>query len=55
VTEGDSYEEVRGRVKEAIEGYLERLRQDGLPIPRDKKLMLEPVNEEIRIAIAETA
>lgn len=31
VTEGDTYEEVRARVKEAIEGYLESLQKDGQP------------------------
>ena len=55
VTEGDTYEEARGRVKEAIEGYLESLQKDGLPIPPDKKLSLEPVKEEIKIAIPEPA
>jgi antitoxin HicB len=55
VTEGDTYEEVRMRVNEAIEGYLESLQKDGQPIPADKKLTLEPVKEEIRIAIPEPA
>lgn len=55
VTEGDTYEEARGRVKEAIVGYLESLRKDSLPIPADKKLSLQPVKEEIKIAIPEPA
>ncbi len=55
VTEGDTYEQTRARVKEAIEGYLESLQKDGQPIPADKKLILEPVKEEIRIAIPEPA
>ena len=38
VGEGDTYEEARTRVKEAIEGYLESLQKDGEPIPADKKL-----------------
>ena len=33
VTEGDTFEETRERVKEAIEGYLESLIKDGEPIP----------------------
>jgi antitoxin HicB len=37
VTEGDTYEEARERVREAIEGYLESLRKDGLPFPPDQK------------------
>ena len=55
VTEGDTYEETRERVKEAIEGYLESLVKDGEPIPPDKKIALEPVKEQIRIAIPEPA
>ena len=35
VTEGDTYEEAHDRVIEAIEGYLESLQKDGLPIPED--------------------
>jgi antitoxin HicB len=33
VTEGESLEEARANVIEAIEGYLEILQEDGLPIP----------------------
>jgi antitoxin HicB len=53
VTEGDTYQEARKHVKEAIEGYLESLQKDGEPFPPDKKLMLEPVKEEIKIAMPE--
>ena len=38
VTEGDTYEEARARVKEAIEGYLESRQRDGQSIPATKKL-----------------
>lgn len=55
VTEGDTYEHARERAVEAIELYLESLQQDGLPFPRDKKLSLDPVKEEIKIAIPEPA
>jgi predicted RNase H-like HicB family nuclease len=55
VTEGNTYEEARNRAVEAIEGYLESLQKDGLPIPPDKKLLLEPVKEEINIALPEPA
>ncbi|MBI4904212.1 MAG: type II toxin-antitoxin system HicB family antitoxin [Acidobacteria bacterium] len=37
-TEGDTYEEARERVMEAIEGYLESLLKDGESIPEDKKI-----------------
>jgi antitoxin HicB len=55
VTEGDSFAETRERVTEAIEAYLESLRKDGLPIPPDKKIELEPVKEQIHIALPEPA
>ena len=55
MTEGDTYEEAHTRAVEAIEGYLESLRKDGLPFPPDKKLSLDPVKEEIKIAIPEPA
>ena len=51
VTEGDTYEQARERAVEAIELYLESLQQDGLPFPPDKKLYLDPVKEEIKIAL----
>jgi predicted RNase H-like HicB family nuclease len=55
VTEGNSYAEARERAVEAIEGYLESLQKDGLPFPADKKLALEPVKEEIDVALPELA
>jgi predicted RNase H-like HicB family nuclease len=55
VTEGDTYEEARRRAVEAIEGYLESLQKDGQPVPPDKKLFLDPVKEEIDIALPEPA
>jgi predicted RNase H-like HicB family nuclease len=55
VTEGDSYEEAHARALVAIEAYLESLQKDGLPIPPDKKLSLEPLKEEIRVALPKSA
>ena len=34
VTEGDSLEEARAMATDAIRGYLESLRKDGLPVPK---------------------
>ncbi len=42
VTEGDSLEEARDRVREAIQAYLESLQKDGLPIPIDTPIPGEP-------------
>ena len=52
VTEGDTLEEAREMARDAIRGYLESLRKDGQPIPRDRKIPLEPVKEEIRVEFA---
>ena len=43
VTEGDTLAEARAMVKDAIEGYLESLRKDGLKPPEDIKLSEDPV------------
>jgi len=51
VTEGDSLEEAREMAKDAIRAYLESLRKDGLPIPHDKEIKLEPVKEKVRVAL----
>jgi len=44
VSIGDTYLEVQENIKEAIELYLEVLREDGLPIP-------EPVTEVGKVAV----
>jgi predicted RNase H-like HicB family nuclease len=49
VTEGDTLEEARKMAKNAIRAYLESLRKEGLPIPGDKRIELEPVKEQIRV------
>lgn len=51
VTEGETLEEARDMAKDAIRGYLESLAKDGLPIPCDKKITLEPVKEEVRVPL----
>jgi antitoxin HicB len=51
VTEGDTLEETREMVKDAIRAYLESLAIDGLPAPKDIKLSQEPVKEEIEVAV----
>jgi antitoxin HicB len=51
ITEGETLEEARAMAKDAIKGYLESLRKDGLPIPPNKAIQLEPVKEELKIAL----
>ncbi len=55
ITEGDTLEEAREMARDAVQVYLESLHKDGLPMPRDIKLCLDPVKEEIRVALPETA
>ena len=51
VTEGDTLEEAREMVKDAIRGYLESLAMDGQEPPADIKLNEDPVKEEIEVAV----
>ena len=51
VTEGDTLEEARQMVRDAIRAYLESLQKDGLPAPADIKLREEPVKEELEVAL----
>lgn len=51
VTEGDTLAEARAMAEDAIRAYLASLRKDGLPIPEDKKLVLNPVKEQVRVAL----
>jgi len=51
VTEGETLEEARQMARDAIRAYLESLKKDGMPIPTDKKLALDPVKEELRVPI----
>lgn len=52
VTEGDTLAEARKMAKDAIRAYVESLRKDGDPIPKDLKPMPESVKESIKIAIS---
>jgi predicted RNase H-like HicB family nuclease len=56
VTEGETLEEARQMARDAIRAYLESLKKDGVPIPTDRKLALDPVTldpvtEELRVPI----
>ncbi len=47
VTEGDTLEEARAMATDAIQGYLESLKKDGEPIPKD-----ESITEQLAIEVA---
>lgn len=52
VTEGETLDEAREMARDAIRAYVESLKKDGLPIPVDKKLVLDPVKEELRVPVS---
>ena len=49
VTEGDSLEEAREMVKDAIRGYLESLQKHGEEIPLEQG---EPVTERVLVSLS---
>jgi antitoxin HicB len=42
-TQGETLDEARAMVADAIQGYLECLREDGLPIPPSDQPLSEPI------------
>lgn len=52
VTEGETLEGAHAMAKDAIAGYLESLRKDGRPIPKDIPITLPPAKEHIRVALS---
>ncbi|MBI3933258.1 MAG: type II toxin-antitoxin system HicB family antitoxin [Acidobacteria bacterium] len=50
VTEGNTLEEAREMARDAIRGYIESLRKDGLPIPSDV-IPAEAVREQVRVDV----
>lgn len=51
VTEGDTMEEARVMVKDAIRAYLESLHKDGLPVPSDPLNDRDLVKEKVTVAL----
>jgi antitoxin HicB len=43
VTEGDTFEEAKAMVEEAIAGYLEALRKHGEPVPTEDSSFVVPI------------
>lgn len=52
VTEGDTMEEARENAADAIRGYIESLRKDGLPVPMDRDHPPEPIREKLSVALS---
>lgn len=52
ITEGNTFEEARNRVKEAIRGYLKVLKKHGKPIPRDPEIrQTRPIRERVAVTL----
>jgi len=52
ITEGDTFEEARNRVKEAIRGYLKVLKKHGKLIPRDPEIrQTRPIKERVAVTL----
>ena len=50
ITQGDTLEEAREMAADAIQGYLESLRKDGLPLPvEQQEQKVEPIRETVRV------
>ena len=52
VTYGETLEEARAMAADAIEGYLECLQEDGLPLPESDLVSVPPVVDQIRVKLA---
>ncbi|AJF59763.1 MAG: hypothetical protein QT03_C0001G0262 [archaeon GW2011_AR10] len=50
VSEGNSLEEAREMIGDAIRAYCESLLKDNLPLPKD--IQLKPRNEKIRVLLS---
>ena len=52
ITQGETFEEAREMVVDAIQGYLESLQKDGLPVPVERiEDEAEPVREKVRVQL----
>ena len=51
VTEGETLEEARAMAVDAIRAHLESLEKDGLPVPADRPLALDPVKESVLVTL----
>jgi antitoxin HicB len=52
VTQGESLAEARAMAADAIKGYLEILREDGLAIPPGETHQTTPIREEVTVEVA---
>ena len=51
VTEGDTLEEARAMAADAIKGYLESLRREGLTPPPSEEHGAEPIRKQVTVRV----
>ena len=52
-TQGETLEEAREMARDAIEGYIECLKDKGIPIPtEDANFTQEPIREVLEVSVA---
>jgi len=50
-TQGETLEEARAMAADAIQGYLECLQEDGLPIPPSDQPLAEPIRDRVTVKL----
>ena len=50
-TQGETLEEARAMAADAIQGYLECLQEDGLPIPPSDQPLVEPIRDRVTVKL----
>jgi antitoxin HicB len=50
-TQGETLEEARAMAADAIQGYLECLREDGLSIPPSDQPLAEPIRDRVTVKL----
>ena len=50
-TQGETLEEARDMAADAIQGYLECLQEDGLPIPPSDQPLAEPIRDRVTVKL----
>jgi antitoxin HicB len=50
-TQGETLAEARTMAADAIQGYLECLREDGLPIPPSDRPLAEPIRDRVTVKL----
>jgi predicted RNase H-like HicB family nuclease len=50
-TQGETLEEARAMATDAIQGFLEGLQEDGLPIPPSDQPLVEPIRDRVTVKL----